>query len=402
MASENWLTVIGLGEEGLNALSPAAKTIINTAEVLVGGKRLLGMIPKSKNIERLTLRSPLNNTITEIREHAGKRVTVLATGDPMWFGIGVNLARSFGHNALTVIPAPGAFSLSASRMGWSLSDTDCLTVHGRPLSLINLYIRPGARLLVLSENGQTPSAIADALVTRGYGPSHLTVLEHLGGSNEAIKSTTAENWKDEHCADLNTIAIECLDNGNGKVYSQLAGLPDDAFENDGQLTKREVRASTLAVLSPQPGQYLWDVGAGAGSIAIEWMRAGGVATAFERNPDRAMFIARNAELLGVPELSIIVGDAPETFEHAKKPDAIFIGGGLSFPGLTDACWNALRSGGRIVANSVSIEGESELYSLHNTHGGTLVRHAITHLERQGQFHVWHARAPVTQWNAIKP
>lgn len=402
MTPDNWLTVIGLGEEGLDALSPAARTIINTAEVLVGGKRHLEMVPQCKAIERLTWRSPLSDTIVEISKHAGRRVTVLATGDPMWFGIGVTLARSFGRKALTVIPAPGAFSLSASRMGWPLADVQCLTVHGRPLSLIHLHMRPGARLLVLSENGQTPAAIAAALVTRGYGPSRLTVLEHMGGSNEAIRATTAEDWNDEHCADLNTIAIECQVGVGGSVLSRLAGLPDDVFEHDGQLTKREVRASTLAVLSPQPGQNLWDVGAGAGSIAIEWMRAGGCATAFERNPNRAALIAHNAEALGVPELSIVLGDAPGTFEDVLKPDAIFIGGGLSFPGLANACWDALECGGRIVANTVTAEGESELFRLRKIHGGALVRHAISRLEPQGKFNAWHARAPVTQWSTVKP
>ena len=402
MSSNNWLTVIGLGEDGLSALSPAARTLIESAEVIVGGQRHLDMVPKCQNVERMLWRSPLSDSVAEIGKHTGKRVTVLATGDPMWFGIGVTLTRAFGHDALTIIPAPGAFSLAAARMGWPLADVTCLTLHGRPLSLINLHICPDARLLVLSENGGTPSAVADALVERGYGPSRLTVFEHMGGSSESIYEATAERSGDSRYADLNTIAIECLRAADAIVLSRLAGLPDDAYEHDRQLTKREVRASTLAALAPQPRHHLWDVGAGAGSVAIEWMRAGGQATAFEHNLDRVATIARNAERLGVPRLSIVPGVAPATFEGVERPNAVFIGGGLSNPGLADACWEALESGGQIVANVVTVEGESELIRRQSALGGTLTRLAISHLEAQGRFNAWRARAPVTQWSAVKP
>ena len=402
MSSNNWLTIIGLGEDGLSALSPIARTLIVSAEVIVGGQRHLNMVPHSINVERLLWRNPISDSVTEIGKHAGKRVTVLATGDPMWFGIGVALTRAFGRDSLTIIPAPGAFSLAASRMGWPLADVTCLTLHGRPLSLINLHVSPDARLLVLSGNGETPSAVAGALVERGYGPSMLTVFEHMGGSSEAVREATAEGWGDNRCTDLNTIAIECRRTAGAIVLSQLAGLPDDAYEHDGQLTKREVRAFTLAALAPQSRQHLWDVGAGSGSIAIEWMRAGGQATAFEHNLDRVATIARNAERLGVPYLRIVSGIAPDTFEGVEPPHAVFIGGGLSNPRVVDACWNALESDGQIVANSVTVEGESELIRRQRTFGGTLTRFAISHLRPQGRFNTWGARAPVTQWSAVKP
>lgn len=402
MSAKNWLTIIGLGEDGISALSPAARTLIESAEVLVGGRRHLGMVPKSQNVERLHWRSPLSDSMAEIGKHEGKRVTVLATGDPMWFGIGVTLTRAFGCDAMTIIPAPGAFSLAAARMGWPLAEVTCLTLHGRPLSLINLHICPDARLLVLSENGGTPSAVAGALAERGFGPSEFAVLEHMGGTGEAIHEATAESWGHRRCADLNTIAIECRRGENAIVLSRLAGLPDDAYENDGQLTKREVRASTLAVLAPQPRHHLWDVGAGAGSVAIEWMRAGGQATAFEHNLDRVATIARNAERLGVPRLNIVPGTAPATFEGVERPHAVFIGGGLSNPDLADACWEALESGGQIVANAVTVEGEAELMRRQGALGGDLTRLAISHLEPQGRFNAWQAKAPVTQWSAVKP
>lgn len=402
MTAGNWLTVIGIGDDGLDALSPVARTLIETAEVIVGGRRHLEMVPQCHAGERLAWGCPLSKSLAEIGTHAGRRVIVLATGDPMWFGVGVTLTQAFGREALTIIPAPGAFSLAASRMGWPLTDVSCLSVHGRPLSLINLHICPAAKLLLLSENGDTPSAIAAALVERGYGPSRLTVFEHMGGSEEAVHEASAENWATARCADLNTIAVECRPAHNAVVLSRLAGLPDDAYEHDGQLTKREVRASTLAVLSPQPRQNLWDVGAGAGSVAIEWMRAGGQATAFEHNQDRVAVIARNAERLGVPNLDIVPAAAPAAFNGVATPNAVFIGGGLSNPGLVDACWEALVDGGRIVANAVTVEGEAELARRQTSLGGTLTRHAISHLEPQGRFHAWRAKAPVTQWSAVKP
>jgi precorrin-6Y C5,15-methyltransferase (decarboxylating) len=402
MSPNIWLTVVGLGEDGFSALSPAARTLVETAEVIVGGRRHLDLVPQGQTVERLLWCNPLSDSVDEIGTHAGRRVTVLATGDPMWFGIGVTLARAFGRDALTVIPAPGAFSLAAARMGWPLADVTCLTLHGRPLSLLNLHICPDARLLVLSENGGTPSAVADTLVARGYGPSTLTVFEHMGGSAEAKHESTAESWGNCRCADLNTIAVECRRTADAVVLSRLAGLPDDAYEHDGQLTKREVRASTLAALAPQPRHHLWDVGAGAGSVAIEWMRAGGQATAFEHNLDRVATIARNAERLGVPRLSIVPGLAPATFEGVERPNAVFIGGGLSNPGLADACWEVLESGGQIVANAVTVEGESELIRRQSALGGILTRLAISHLEPQGRFNIWQARAPVTQWSAVKP
>lgn len=403
MKIRNWLTIVGIGEGGLTALSPAALAIVEGAEVIIGGKRHLSMIPNNKSVKRLYWHRPLNRSIAEIRTYTGQRVTVLATGDPMWFGIGNTLVREFGKEAITVIPAPGAFSLAAAQMGWPLNETICLSVHGRPLSVINLHLFPGAKILVLSKNGNTPATVATMLLKRGYNKSKLTVFEHLGGGKrEKTYVRTAETWDNLQCASLNTIAIECCTTPNASVFSRLAGLPDEAYEHDGQLTKREVRAVTLAALSPLPTQLLWDVGAGAGSIAIEWMRAKGSAVAFEKNLTRITSIARNADKLGVPQLIIVPGEAPHTFRGIEKPDAVFIGGGLTTPGLVESCWEALANCGRIVANAITVEGEAQLYHQQQKLGGTLTRYTVSHLEPKGRFKVWQARAPVTQWRVNKP
>jgi precorrin-6Y C5,15-methyltransferase (decarboxylating) len=397
-----WLNIVGIGEEGLAALSPAARALIDTAEILVGGARHLAMIATDHPAERLGWAKPFEDSYAAIEGHAGKRVTVLTTGDPMHFGVGAVLSRRMKDAIAVVIPAPSAFSLAAARMRWPLQDVACLSVHGRPAEALYPHMYPGARLLVLSNSGDTPARIAGMLAARGYGDSRVVALEHMGGPREARHEALAKDWGDGPVAKLNTVAVDCVAAPGARVLSRVAGLPDDAFEHDGQMTKRETRAATLAALAPLPGQLLWDVGAGCGSVAIEWMRAGGRAIGIENNPDRMAMAARNAALLGVPELALINGEAPAALDGLDAPDAVFIGGGIGTDGLFEACWAALKAGGRFVVNTVTIEGEAVLSRLHREHGGEMVRLAVSRLSPVGRLHGWKPLMQVTQWQVTKP
>ena len=396
-----WLNIVGIGEDGLDGLSPAARALVDSAEVLVGGARHLAMIPADHPAERVGWGKPFDDSFAAIEAHTGRRVTVLTTGDPMYYGAGAVLSRRMKDTIAAVIPAPGAFSLAAARMRWPLQDVACLTVHGRAAEVLYLHLYPGARLLILANDGDTPAQIAGMLTARGYGDSRVVALEHMGGPHEARHEALAKDWGDGPVADLNTLAVECVAAPDARVFSRVAGLPDDAFEHDGKMTKREVRAATLAALAPLPGQLLWDVGAGCGSVAIEWMRAGGRAIGIENNPDRMAMAARNAALLGVPELALISGAAPAALERLAAPDAVFVGGGIGTDGLFEACWSALKPGGRLVANTVTIEGESTLARLHREHGGDMVRLAVSKLSLVGRLHGWKPLMTVTQWQAVK-
>ena len=396
-----WLSVIGVGEDGIAGLSSAARALIEAAETVVGGERHLALVPTG-GAERLAWERPLARTIDAIAARRGRRVAVLASGDPLWYGVGVTLARRFPEE-IAVLPQPSAFTLAAARMRWPVAECECLTLHGRPLERLALFLAPGARLLVLAEDGATPSRVARFLSARGWGPSGITVLERMGGPAERRIDGVAETWSEPPGADLNTVAIQCRAGDGAVAHSRLSGLPDDAFEHDGQITKREIRAATLAALAPLPGETLWDIGAGSGSIAIEWLRGtrGAAALAVERDAARCDLIARNAAALGVPELRIVHGVAPACLEGLPLPDAVFIGGGLTEGGLTGAAWAALRPGGRLVANAVTLEGERRLLELYQEHGGELVRIAVSRADAVGTFRGWRPLMPVTQLAATK-
>ena len=398
-----WLSVIGIGDDGIAGLAPAACALIETAEVLVGGARHLGMVP-DRGAERIPWERPLARTIDAIVCRRGRRVAVLASGDPMWYGIGVTLSRRFPREEMTIVPQPSAFSLAAARLGWPLADCATITLHGRPLDTLRLHLAPHRRILILSEDGGTPRAVAGLLTELGWEPSRLAVLAHLGGRRETIVAEEARAWGDRRVPDLNTIAVDCIPGPDARVLPRSAGLPDDVFEHDGQLTKREVRVATLAALAPLPGETLWDVGAGCGSIAIEWLRMGEArsAIAVERDPARAAMIARNAAALGVPELRVVLGTAPEALKDLPAPDAIFIGGGIGAAGLLAKTWASLPPGGRLVANVVTSEGEARLLDWHARDGGALTRIAVSRAESVGLHHLWRPLAPVTQLTAVKP
>ncbi len=403
-----WLNVIGLGADGRNGLPPAAQTLIDSAEVLVGGERHLALSGNNA-AERLTWRLPLDEVMADIAALRGRRVVVLATGDPMAYGIGTTLIRHFGRDEMAILPAPGAFSLAAARLGWPLDETVCLTLHGRPLDLLNFHLLPGARLLILSHDGTTPAAVARRLRESGFGPSRLTVLENMGAADEARHETTADAFDIARTADLNTLAIDCVAALGARILPPVPGLPDNAFEHDGKMTKRIVRAATLAALAPWPRQTLWDLGAGSGSVAIEWLRAaqnaqgkGATAIAVERDPARAATIARNAATLGTPFLDIRIADIEATLPGLPDPDAVFIGGGLSIPDLIDTVWRRLTPGGTLVANAVTLEGETVLAGAYARFGGTLSRIAVSHASPVGNLTGWRPAMAVTQWTVTKP
>jgi precorrin-6Y C5,15-methyltransferase (decarboxylating) len=401
---QKWLSVVGIGEDGVVGLSPIARALIDQATVIVGGARHLAMLPSHDWQERLLWSAPIAASLHQIAQRRGQTVCVLASGDPMCYGIGVTLLRQTPITEMTIVPAPSAFSLACARLGWPLMDVETLSLCGRDPALLNSVLYSGARLLILSADSQTPAVVAKHLTQAGFGPSQMTVLERMGGSQERIVKGIATDWNQQDLADLNTIAVSCIADAATPVFSRLPGLPDAAYHHDGQLTKQEVRAITLAALAPQPGQLLWDVGAGCGSIAIEWMRSHARcrAVAIERDAARLQLIADNAVSLGTPNLQIIPATAPDGLQNLPPPDAIFVGGGLTAEGLLPMCWQALRSGGRFVANAVTVESEQKLLEWQRQFGGSLTRIAIQRAEPVGGFLGWKAMAPVTQWVSVKP
>jgi precorrin-6Y C5,15-methyltransferase (decarboxylating) len=402
-APEPWLSVVGIGDAGLASLSAMARSIVDTGEVLVGGERHLAMVPGHAG-QRLRWRCPLEATLDDLEALRGRRVVVLASGDPMWFGVGELLVRRFDRSELRVLPAPSAFSLVCARLGWSLAGVACLSAHGRPLARVRRHLAPGARLIVLSGDGATPDAIARMLVEAGFGRSRLWVFEHLDGPAERQAEGIAATWPEHTFAPLNTAAIECIADPEAAIRARTPGLADDAFESDGVLTKREVRTATLARLMPLPGQCLWDVGAGSGAIAIEWLRAadGAPAIAVEQDATRCATIARNAERLGTPELRVVQARAPECLAVLPAPDAVFVGGGIGAPAMLETCWQRLHPGGRLVVNVVTVEGEQRLLAWQAEHGGQLLRIGVAKLEALGSYRAWRPSLPVTQLAAHKP
>lgn len=396
-----WLSVVGIGEDGLAGLAPAARTLVDSAEVLIGGERHLAMVPEN-GAERRTWPSPLSELAEHIPEIRGRRVCVLATGDPMFFGIGTTLARSVPADEMTILPGFSAFSLAAARLAWPLNHTALLTLHGRPAEALALHVAPGARLLILAHDRRTAPAVAAWLVEHGFGESRMIALAHMGGSGESRVEGTARSWS-HAVPDFHTLAVECVAGENARWYPRAAGLPDDAFEHDGKLTKREFRALALAKLKPHRGALLWDIGAGCGSIAIEWMRAadGAEAIALEPRADRRTMAARNAASLGVPDLDLRDARAPEALSDLPLPDAVFIGGGVSKPTVAEAM-KKLKRGGRVVAHAVTLDSEAILLDAYRQHGGELARLSAERAEAGEAVSFWRPSMPVTQWAWEKP
>ena len=395
-----WLTIIGIGEDGLDGLSPAARQLLSQANFIVGGARHLALLGPTQ-VETLVWPSPFERGIAEIVARHGRPVCVLASGDPFYYGVGTALAESISPDEMICLPALSSLSLAAARLGWPLQDCDVVSLHGRTFERIISHLRPKARLLVLSWDSTTPEKLARLLVARGLGASRLVVLEALGGANERVGESTAETFKPRDIAALNLIAIEIVAPHGATFIPLTPGLPDNWFETDGQLTTREIRAVTLSSLAPWPGACLWDIGAGSGSIAIEWMLAHprNRAIAVEVREDRAARIARNAAALGVPDLEIVNGDAFAVMQNLPVPEAIFVGGGGGE--VIDAAWSRLPIGHRFVVNAVTIETQSLLAERHTQYGGDLVSLSIAHPDPVGNYRGWRPARPVVQWAVTK-
>ncbi|EPL04951.1 bifunctional cobalt-precorrin-7 (C(5))-methyltransferase/cobalt-precorrin-6B (C(15))-methyltransferase [Pseudomonas sp. CF161] len=397
-----WLTVVGIGEDGFKGLGKNARRALMGASRIVGGQRQLDLLPVCIRGERQLWPSPFS--LEPVLGRRGDAVCVLASGDPMLFGVGASLARQVAEGEMQVLPAPSSYSLAAARLGWPLQELVTLSVVARPVAALSAQLFSGVRLLVLSNDGQSPAAVARLLRERGFGPSRVSVFEHLGGEAERRIDGIANQWNDAPHADLNLLAIECLAEPGTPRLSRLAGLPDEAFAHDGQLTKRDVRAITLARLAPVPGELLWDVGAGSGSIGIEWMRAHPScrALAIEADAGRQQLIEHNRDALGVPGLQLIRGSAPQALAGLERPDAIFIGGGVTREGVLQTCWEQLKPGGRLIANAVTLQSEMTLMAWRERHGGELTRIHIAQAQPLGDFDTWRQALPITLLDLGKP
>jgi precorrin-6Y C5,15-methyltransferase (decarboxylating) len=401
-----WLSIVGIGEDGVAGLSSVAQRLVSEAELVLGGKRHLALADSLIRGRRLPWPSPIGAAVPEIEKHRSRPVAVLASGDPFHYGVGDMLTRAVRPEEMLCLPQPSAFSLAASRLGWSQQDVSLVSLHGRALEGITRYLQPRARILALSWDGTTPGKLAQLLARCGMDESWLTVLEHLGGPMEHIRRRKAAAFDLDDIAPLNTIALEVVAAADATIVPLSPGLDDALFEHDGQLTKREMRAVTLSSLTPRQGELLWDVGLGAGSIAIEWllrhpsMKAIGI----EADAERAARAARNAARLGAPDLQIVQGRAPEAMAGLAAPDTVFIGGGLSDSRVFDAAWKALKPGGRLVANAVSLATEARLIEHFQRHGGELIRLDVARAGKAGggNVFVWRPAAPIVQWRVRKP
>ena len=400
-SSARWLTIVGIGEDGRAGLSPAAAAALDGADVVYGGHRHLALAAPLAS-ETRPWPSPIHEAYPGILARRGRPTCLLATGDPFHYGVGAEIARLVPAAEIAAFPQPSAFSLACARLGWPLAECGLVTLHGRALERIVPHLRPGARLLVLAWDGTTAAALAALLALKGFGQTRITVLEAMGGPRERIRSGQAATFALGDIAPLNTLALEVA--GEAEGLPLAPGLDDALFENDGQLTKAEIRAVTLSALRPRPGLHLWDIGGGAGSVSIEWMLRGPSlrATAIEARPDRAERIRRNALSLGVPDLLVVSGRAPAALAGLPAPDAVFIGGGVSEPGLLDAARTALASRGRLVANAVTLEGEAALLASYAAQGGSLRRLSVVRAAAVGGLQGWRSAMPVTQWVWSKP
>jgi precorrin-6Y C5,15-methyltransferase (decarboxylating) len=399
------VALVGIGADGWSGLTTSATALIEAAGVVVGGQRQLDLLPETIAAERVPWPSPLRPVVGEmVGCHRPRGLVVLASGDPMFFGVGRALAEEVGPQNLLVLPHPSSISLACARLGWPVEDTDVVSLVGRPLASLTTSLHHRRRILVLSSDAATPAAVAKLLTDKGFGASTVTVLDQLGSADEARRSGLAETWGAALGAPLNVVAVECVLSPEGTRLGLAPGLADAAYEDDGQLTKREVRAVTISSLAPAPGELLWDIGGGAGSIAIEWMRSHRTcrAIAVESDNERAARIGRNAEALGVPGLRVVTGLAPGVLAGLPSPDAIFIGGGLTAEGMLGAAWGALKPGGRLVANTVTLESEALLAQWYARNGGELIRIATSRAKAVGGFTGWQQSMPVTQLAATKP
>jgi precorrin-6Y C5,15-methyltransferase (decarboxylating) len=397
-----WLSIVGIGEDGLDGLSAAARQLLAGAELVAGGRRHLALVAAlGKPV--LEWETPFAASIPKLLAHRGKRVVALCSGDPFWYGAGSVIADAVPAAETVVVPVASTFAWAAARLRWRLDDTITLGLHARPIELLRPHLRTGARLIVLARDGAAPALIADYLIGLGFGPSRLTVLEALGGSSERIRATTAAEFALDDVRSPVALAIEAVAEPGARIIPRVAGLPDDLFKHDGQLTKREIRAVSLSALAPRGGELLWDVGAGSGAIGIEWLLAhpANRAIGIEAREDRLGSARANAQALGVPHYDLRLGTVPDALQGLPTPDAVFIGGGASRDGVVDAAWQALPKGGRLVVNSVTLETEAILIAWQARHGGALLRLSVERAGPVGGRTGWRPAMPVVQWSVIK-
>jgi precorrin-6Y C5,15-methyltransferase (decarboxylating) len=398
-----WLTLIGMGEGGRESLSPAAIEALAQARLVVGGARHLALAAPLA-CETLAWPSPMEEAYPQILARRGEKVIVLASGDPFFYGVGSVLARNIPAEEMICLPAPSSFSLVAAQLGWAQQDCELITLHGRPLERIIPLLQDGAKIIALSWDGTTPRKLGDLLTQRGFGASRLTVCEHLGGPSARVRATLARDFSLGEVEALNTLALDLVAESDARILSRAPGLPDEFFEHDGQITKAEIRALTLSALAPRRGELLWDIGAGSGSVAIEFILADAKnsAIAIERNPVRAERIKRNALALGTPGLRVVEGSAPEVLRDLPRPHKIFIGGGPTVTGLIEAALDALRPGGILAVNGVTLETQSLLVAHHAALGGQLIQAQIARAEKLGGFSAFRPALPIVQWIYEKP
>jgi len=404
MTKMEWLSIVGIGEDGAAGLGETARAAVAGADAVFGGTRHLALAAPLIRGPALPWPSPFSDAYPAVLARRGTPVAVLASGDPFCFGVGARLAALLPAGEWRAFPAPSAFALARARLGWAAEETATISFCGRPLAAVAPLLQPGARVLALSADASTPEALAALLAARGFGTTLMRVMEALGGAAERVREATAAGFGLADIHPLNLVAMEVEAEADARVLPLASGLPDALFEHDGQFSRREMRALTLSALAPRRGETLWDVGAGSGSVGVEWMlrHPANRAVAIERDGVRAARIVRNAEALGVPGLRIIEGAAPEALEGLPPPDAVFLGGGAHIPGAIDAAWAALPPGGRIVANAVTLETEATLLAARARLGGTLSRIAIERLDKVGPMHAYRPAMTVTQWAAEKP
>ncbi|MEE3062587.1 MAG: precorrin-6y C5,15-methyltransferase (decarboxylating) subunit CbiE [Actinomycetota bacterium] len=385
------IVVVGIGADGMAGLSAKSRRELQTATVIYGAERQLALLDDTLAAKRIEWPSPMLPALQALPVD-GPDIHIVASGDPLMHGIGGTLIRIYGTENVRVVPHVSSVTLACARMGWNVHDTEVISLVTAPPSTA---VRRGGQAIVLSQSSATPRALTELLTAHGRGDSEISVLEQLGGPAERRRDGVARNWVNSNVDDLNVIAIRYLPD------ERVTPLPDEAFAHDGQITKHGIRAVTLAALQPRPGERLWDVGAGAGSIAVEWCRSWPTCTAvaFEQDEKRCANIEFNAVAFGVT--IDVRGQAPGEFDGAPTPDAIFIGGGLTHPGLLDACLDRLPPGGRLVANVVTTESEAELLRAHSTIGGELRRFQLYQGEPLGDFTGWRPQYPVTQWAVTK-
>ena len=401
--SPPWLSILGIGEDGVEGLSPRAVRLISDAGLVIGGARHLALCATLSHRETMVWPTPIADAIPLLLGRRPTPVAVLASGDPFCFGVGSLLAAHVPAAEFVCLPAPSAFSLACARLGWALQDAAVISFCGRPVAALAPLLQPHARILALSADASTPAQVATLMAARGFGPSRITVLEALGGPRERVRAATAVDFALSDINPLNLLAIEVAAGADARVIPLAAGLDDGCFDHDGQMTKSHVRAMTLAALAPRRGELLWDIGSGSGAVAIEWLlrHPANRAIGIERHPDRAARAARNAEALGVPSLRLVHGAAPAALAGLPQPGAVFIGGGAAQEGLIDAAWQALAPGGRLVVNAVTIETEAVLFAAVRRLGGSLARLGVDRLDSIGAMHGFRPAMTVTQFVATR-